>query len=145
MIMDNKIELNALQTEQQVRELALSIMRACGAIHESLRELSGKAEKENSTLPYALLTEEYALRSRANTLIIEASRLARAGITFSQQEMLETLELLDERIKETTSLKDLAELINSATLFANSAMSMQPSVLSFLLKNLQGAVNKIEL
>ncbi|MFS2004584.1 hypothetical protein ACEN9F_13255 [Duganella sp. CT11-25] len=139
--MENCTESNALQTEQQVRELALSIMRACGAIHDSLRELSGTASKEDNTLPYALLTEEYALRSRANTLLIEAKRLARPGLAISQQEMLGILETLDRRIKAVSSLRELAELINSATLFANSVMSMKTNVISFLLSDLNQTIN----
>lgn len=132
---------NALQTEQQVRELALSIMRACGAIHDALRELSGTAKKEDAALPYALLTEEYALRSRANTLLIEAKRLARPGLEIRQQNMLEVLELLDTRIKNSSSLQEVAELINSAILFANSVMSMKAPVVSFLLEDLKQTVN----
>lgn len=139
--MENCTGSDALQTEQQVRELAFSIMRACGAIHDTLRELSGAASKEDNTLPYALLTEEYALRSRANTLLIEAKRLARPGLAISQQEMLGILETLDRRIKAASSLRELAELINSATLFANSVMSMKTNVISFLLSDLNQTVN----
>ena len=139
--MENCTESDALQNEQQVRELAFSIMRACGAIHDTLRELSGVASKEDNTLPYALLTEEYALRSRANTLLIEARRLARPGLAISQQEMLGILETLDRRIKAASSLRELAELINSATLFANSVMSMKTNVISFLLSDLNQTVN----
>jgi hypothetical protein len=139
--MENHMESNALQSEQHIRELALSIMRACGAIHDTLRELSGTASKEDNTLPFALLTEEYALRSRANTLLIEAKRLARPGLAVTQQEMLAVLETLDNRIKTVLSLRELAELINSATLFANSVMSMKANVISFLLEDLRQTVN----
>jgi hypothetical protein len=139
--MEKCIESNALQSEQQVRELALSIMRACGAIHDALRELSGTVRREDNALPYALLTEEYALRSRANTLLIEAKRLARPDLAIRQQDMLEILEMLDNRIKNASSLQEVAELINSAILFANSIMSMKAPVISFLLLDLKQTVN----
>jgi len=139
--MDSITNIQALAAEQQVRELALSLMRVCGSIHDVLRELSGATKKEDSSLPYALLTEEYALRSRANTLLIEAKRLAQPNLEFFQQELLSVLESVDTRIKSTSSLSELSELITGTALFANSIMSRKASVIQFLLNELKQTVS----
>lgn len=139
--MDSSIQTKALESEQQVRELAISLMRVCGAVHDALRELSGLAKKEDSALPYALLIEEYALRSRANTLLIEAKRLSRPELEFFQKDMLEIFEALYTNIKKIASLSELAELIACASLFSNSVMSRKANVIHFLLEELKHTVN----
>lgn len=139
--MDSSKNSKALESEQQVRELALSLMRVSGAIHDALRELSSAAKKEDNSLPYALLTEEYALRSRANTLLIEAKRLSRPDLAFLQQDMLGVLETLDSRIRNISSLTELAELITCASLFANSIMSKKANIIQFLLDEMAKTVS----
>lgn len=139
--MEMQIDAPALSTEHQVREVALLLMRMCGTIHDALRKSTSASTQDVSTLPYALLTEEYALRSRANTLLIEAKRLARPGLGTSQQAILDVLQELHFGLESSTSLQQLAELINSVMLFANSLMSMNGRVILFLLNELKQTVN----
>jgi len=135
--MEMQMEDNALNTEQQVRDVALLMMRICGDIHEALRKASSERQHEGSALPYALLTEEYALRSRANILIIEAGRLIRKDLKQPQQAILDTLQASQVCIESADSIEKLAELINSLVLFSNSLMSKDGNVVSYLLAHLQ--------
>jgi uncharacterized protein YicC (UPF0701 family) len=135
--MEMQMEDNALSTEQQVRDVALLMMRICGDIHEALRKASSERQREGSALPYALLTEEYALRSRANILIIEAGRLIRKDLKHAQQAILDTLHASQERIASSDSIQELAELINSLVLFSNALMSKDGNVVAYLLDHLK--------
>lgn len=138
--MANDTVIKALGSEQNVRDIALMLVRLCGEIHEALRRSSSTKGENTSTLPYALLTEEYALRSRANTLLIEAKRFARQDLPFSQQNALDTLQATHARFEAVTSLEHLADLINSVMLFANSLMSRNGKVTSYLLDELSQTV-----
>jgi len=140
--MDTQMEAPALSTEHEVREVAMLLMRICGNIHEALRKASFGIHTDNSTLSYALLTEEYALRSRANVLLIEAKRLARSDLVQTQQTIYDILLAAQARIEESTSLHQLAELINSLMLFSNALMSIESSVVTTLIDHLRQAANR---
>jgi hypothetical protein len=101
-----------------------------------LRELAS-GESQNAAPAYALLTEEYALRSRANMLMIEPSRFARSGLNTTQQEMLGTLEAIYLKLKGACTLDELSEIITGIVLFANSIASKKNHVVSFLIDDLR--------
>ena len=131
----------ALESEEQVRELASLFIRMSEAIHHALRELAG-SQSQNAASAYALLTEEYALRSRANMLMIEASRFARPGLDATQQEMLSTLEAIYIKLKSACTLDELSEIIIGVVLFANSIASTKNHIVCFLLNELKTATSK---
>lgn len=139
--MKTQIDAHALDSDEQVREIASLFIRMAEAIHQSLRELAG-SKSQNAASAYALLTEEYALRSRANMLMIEASRFARPGLETTQQEMLDTLEAIYAKLKSACTLEELSEIIIGVVLFANSIASPKNHIVSFLLNDLKKAVNK---
>lgn len=140
--MKQNIDAQALTSDEQVRELASLFIRMSEAIHHALRELAG-SKSQNAASAYALLTEEYALRSRANMLMIEASRFARPGLDTTQQEMLNTLEAIYTKLKSACTLEELSEIIIGVVLFANSIASPKNHIVSFLLNDLKKAVIKI--
>lgn len=139
--MHNQDETQALSSELQIRELALLFIKMTEAIHLALRELAG-SKSQNAASAYALLTEEYALRSRANMLMIEAGRFARPGLDLTQQEMISTLEAIYTKLKSACKLDELAELIIGVVLFANSVASTKNHIISFLLNDLKKTVYK---
>lgn len=126
----------ALASEEQVRELASVFIKISEAIHQALRELT-VGEQKNAAPAYALLTEEYALRSRANMLMIEPNRFARPGLETTQQEMLDTLEAIYLKLKSACAVEDLSEMITSVLLFANSTASKKNYIATFLLEDLK--------
>lgn len=133
----------ALTSEEQVRELASLFIRMSEAIHHALRELAG-SRSQNAASAYALLTEEYALRSRANMLMIEASRFARPGLTITQQEMLNTIDAMHSKLKGAHTLEELTEIIIGVVLFANSIASQKNHIVTFLLNDLKSSVDKFD-
>lgn len=139
--MKQTIDAQALTSDEQVRELASLFIRMSEAIHHALRELAG-SKSQNAASAYALLTEEYALRSRANMLMIEANRFARPGLDTTQQEMLNTLEAIYAKLKSACTLEELSEIIIGVVLFANSIASPKNHIFSFLLNDLKKAVIK---
>jgi hypothetical protein len=132
----------ALASPDQVRELALLFIRISEAVHHALRELSS-SKSQNAASAYALLTEEYALRGRANMLMIEAGRFARHGLDTTQREMVDTLEAIHQKLKSGCASDELAELIIGVVLFANSVASTKNHVVSFLLVDLQKTLEGI--
>jgi hypothetical protein len=134
-------ESQALTSEEQVRELASLFIRMSEAIHHALRELAG-SRLQNSASAYALLTEEYALRSRANMLMIEPVRFARRGLGPTQHDMLSTLESIYTKLKSACTLEELSEIIIGVVLFANSIASPKNHIVSFLLNDLKTTANK---
>lgn len=139
--MHNQGVVQALESEEQVRELALLFIKISEAIHHALRELAG-SRSQNAASAYALLIEEYALRSRANMLMIEARRFARPGLDTTQQEMLRTLEAIYMKLKSACTLDDLSEIIIGVVLFANSIASTKNNIICFLLNDLKTTICK---
>jgi hypothetical protein len=133
----------ALTSEEQVRELASLFIRMSEAIHHALRELAG-SKSQNAASAYALLTEEYALRSRANMLMIEASRFARPGLNTTQHEMLDIVEKIHSKLKSACTLEELSEIIIGVILFANSIASRKNHIVTFLLNDLKSSVDKFD-
>ncbi|MES2150270.1 MAG: hypothetical protein V4508_10800 [Pseudomonadota bacterium] len=85
---------------------------------------------------YALLTEEYALRARANILLIDARRFVTPDFNFPQGELIDFLSKLEMKFGEIVDIDELSELLVGVMLFANSIVSRKSSVIFFLLKNL---------
>lgn len=130
----------ALTSAEQVREVAALFIRMSDAIHQSLRGLAG-SNSQDAVSAYALLTEEYVLRSRANMLMIEASRFGRSGLQKTQQELLSTLEAIYTKLKTACTVNELSDLIIGVVLFANSIVSTKNHVISFLLSDLEKTIS----
>jgi hypothetical protein len=139
--MQQQIDSKALASEEQVRELASMFIRMSEAIHHALRELAC-SKSQNAVSAYALLTEEYALRSRANMLLIEAGRFARPGLDISQQEMLSTLEAIYTKLSSACTLEELSEIIIGVVLFANAIASPKNHIVTFHLNDLKNTPSK---
>lgn len=142
--MSETMESNAFSSGECVREIALRLMHMSEAIHHALRELtSGPSATSSDTSPYALLTEEYALRARTNILLIEAERLARPGFPVSQARVLAILGEVETTLAQSNSLDDMNELIASLLLFTSSVISRRNGIIAVLLDNLQQTVAEL--
>ena len=136
--MPGTMESNAFSSGERVREIALRLMHMSEAIHHALRELTSRPFATSSdTSPYALLTEEYALRARINILLIEAERLARPGFPVSQARVLAILGEVETTLAQSNSSDDMNELIASLLLFTSSVISRRNGIIVVLLDNLQ--------
>lgn len=136
---------NALASGERVREIALRLMHMSEAIHHALRQLtSAPSAAPSGTSPYALLTEEYALRARASILLIEAERLARPDFPVSQGAVLDILEHVETALSQSNSSDDMNELIASLLLFTSSIVSRRNQIIAVLLDNLQQTVAEVQ-
>lgn len=107
------------------------------AIHHTLRQLAENKSNSNSTALYALLTEEYALRARANILLIGANIFTRPDFPTTQQEVLSSLDDIEAALATTWSQEEFTELIVGLILFGNSIASRNNTITLLLLNNLK--------
>jgi hypothetical protein len=136
---------NAFSSGERVREIALRLMHMSEAIHHALRQLTSRPSTEHSsTSPYALLTEEYALRARASILLIEADRLARPSFPVSQATVLDILGQVETTLSQANSADDMNELIAGLLLFTSSIISRRNQIIAVLLENLQQTVAEVQ-
>jgi hypothetical protein len=142
--MQQTTESNAFSSGECVREIALRLMHMSEAIHHALRKLTSTPSAASSgTSPYALLTEEYALRARASILLIEAERLARPGFPASQERVLDILGEVETALAQSNSSDDMNELIASLLIFTSSVISRRNQIIAVLLENLQQTVAEL--
>jgi hypothetical protein len=138
-IMPQENSPTAFSSEEHIRQVALRISRMSEAIHHNLRQLTEEPNSNSSAL-YSLLTEEYALRARANILLIEGKRFARPGFPASQQEVLSALDDVEAAFGSVWSPEELTELIVGLMLFANSIASGNNPLIALLLNDLKQLV-----
>jgi hypothetical protein len=129
--------VSALSSEEHVRQVALRISKMSEAIHHTLRQLAENRSDSNSSTLYALLTEEYALRARANILLIGAKLFVRADFPITQQEMLSTLDDVESALTTVWPQEEFTELLVALMLFANSISSHNNKIISILLNHLK--------
>jgi hypothetical protein len=135
--MPSQISPSACATEDHVRQLAQRMCRVSEALHRRLRQANDGEWKSDSTAVYALLTEEYALRARANILMIEGKRFARPDFPTTQQDVLTVLDDVEAALVTTWSPQALTDLMVALMLFANSIASRNNEIISLLLKDLK--------
>lgn len=142
--MQQIMEAGAFSSGECVRDIALRLMQMSEAIHHVLRRLTSAPSPESSrTSPYALLTEEYALRARASILLIEAERLARPGFPVSQAAVLDILGQVETALSQSHSADDMNEIIASLLLFTSSIISRRNQIIVVLLENLQQTASEL--
>jgi hypothetical protein len=139
--MNVNIELQAFSSEDAVKEIAQEIIHMSDVIHRVLRGLSPNIITDENFTSYALLTEEYALRSRANILLIDAKRFVFMDSGISQDELIKSLSKIEEKFNSVTCLKDLSMLIVALMLFANSIVSKHKRIISFMFAELNSVNN----
>lgn len=132
---------HAFSSAEYVRDIALQVMQMSEAIHQALRQLTSMPSADQTTAsPYALLTEEYALRARANMLLIEAARLARADFPVSQGAVLKVLKRVEAKLLQSASLEQLSDIVVALLLFTSSIFSRRNQVIATLLGNLEDTI-----
>lgn len=138
--MNHDSTVSAFSTEEHVRQVAQRIAGLSEAIHHALRQLTQDLKHVDSSSGYALLTEEYALRARANILHVDAKRFARADFPATQQEVIAILHDVNTALKGACSAQQLTELIVGLVLFATSIACQNNATISLLLGDLKQQV-----
>ncbi len=130
--MTQNIKLQAFSCEAKVQEIARMIIRISDEVHHVLRRLSSEIISNGSLTSYALLTEEYALRSRANILINDAKRFVTVDLDILHDELMALLRKIENQLKTVNEFDILYERLIALMLFANSIVSNNKRVILFL-------------
>lgn len=139
--MSENILDQAFSSEEKIVAVARLIVRLSDRVHDSLRKLSPDSQRNGLITSYALLTEEYALRSRANILLTEAKRFVIPDFEINQEEVVTALLEIEEKLINVTNLLALSDILSDLTLFSNSISSKKKAVILFLYRNLASLNN----
>lgn len=121
----------ALDTLKDVTEFAHMVVALADSTHAALKRLTASSAKDPD-LGYSVLTEEYALRARANILLNDSARhmVERAG--FTQSNLRDFMVSTDGRIAECASLTELLAMSTEMITFASAVSSGNARVLTLL-------------
>jgi hypothetical protein len=128
--------VQAFSSEVKVKAVATKIIALSDRVHEALRRLPPDIVTGALLTPYALLTEEYALRFRANILITDAARFVMADFDRSHEEVMSSLQAIETKLNNVNNLDGLSDLLSGLTLFSNSIVSKKKQIISLLFENL---------
>lgn len=121
----------ALSSVDEVVDFARMLSSSAETLHSSLKRLTASAGGDTG-LGYSVLTEEYALRARANILFHDGHRHVVHGAQFTQAELADAMHSVEERIKCASSLNDLLRAATDLITFASAIAAGNAKVLNFL-------------
>lgn len=123
----------ALATLEDVTEFARMLIVTADSVHTALKRLSASSAKDPD-LGYSVLTEEYAIRARANILLNDSTRHTVENAGFKQADLRNFMVSTDRRIEDCASLADLLATSTDLITFASAVSSGNPRVLKILAK-----------
>jgi len=132
----------ALSKPEHLIEVADLFSEIADALHHSLKVLSDK-DKVSTEKTFALITEEYGLRTRLG--ILKGDRLNRSvvGVAVSQESLLELLSSIPFLLSKIHSIDELASLVNSISVLCVAIFPGKERVLDFLISELKTSVGKL--
>lgn len=121
----------ALAEAEDIISFARALTHLAEKLHASLRRLTAGGQCD-TTVSFALLTEEYALRARASILHNSASRHSLLGIDFGQEELMNNLRLIENTISDASSLSVLQSVVSDLMTFSVSIYPGKAKVVNYL-------------
>lgn len=121
----------ALSTLEDVTEFARMLLATADSVHAALKRLSASSAKDPD-LGYSVLTEEYAIRARANILLNDSARHTVESAGFKQADLREFMVSTDRRIGDCASLADLLATSTDLITFASAVSSGNARILKVL-------------
>ena len=133
---------HALSKPEHLIEVANLFSEIADALHHALRGLSDK-DKVSTEKTFALITEEYGLRTRLG--ILKGDRFNRSveGVDVSQESLLQLLSGIPELLSRIQSIDALASLINSISVLCVSIFPGKDRVINFLISELIASVENL--
>lgn len=122
---------SALATLEDVTEFARMVLATADSVHAALKRLSASSAKDPD-LGYSVLTEEYAIRARANILLNDSVRHTVADAGFSQADLRHFMVSTTKRIGECTSMAELLSTSTDVITFASAVSSGNARILTHL-------------
>ena len=133
---NKKILIPAFSKQDHVLEVASRFSAIADSLHLTLRGLTN--EKEVSTQKaYALITEEYGLRTRLAILKGNSENRLVLGVKEDQEIFIRLLIEVENLIKQMTSIEEIAYLINSISVLCIAIFPGKAETLDFLISSLK--------
>ena len=130
------LQSRALASPDAVVEVADCFAGIAEALHHTLRLLSEQVNVSTEKA-YALITEEYGLRTRLGILRADAKNRTVAGVSISQDGLVELLRRTASFIKDSRSLESIAFVVNSVSVLCVSTFPGKTETVDFLIERLQ--------
>lgn len=134
---------NALAKPEHLIEVANLFSEIADALHHALRGLSDK-DKVSSEKIFALITEEYGLRTRLGILKGDRFNRSVVGVAISQESLLKLLYGIPKLLSRIQSLDALASLINSISVLCVSIFPGKHKVINFLINELTESIETFQ-
>ena len=131
--------IGALTTPESIAEVADSFASIADALHHSLRSMSGQSNTPTEKL-FALITEEYGLRTRLGILRGDAKNRVVQGVAFSQESLISLLRQTSSFIRQSKSVDEIASVVNTVSVLCVSVFPGKKSVINFLVDCLKSEV-----
>jgi hypothetical protein len=121
----------ALATLEDVTEFARMLLATADSVHTALKRLSASSAKDPD-LGYSVLTEEYAIRARANILLNDSARHTVENAGFKQADLRDFMVSTDRQIGDCASLANLLATSTDLITFASAVSSGNARILKVL-------------
>lgn len=133
----------ALATPEAVAEVADCFASIAEALHHTLRSLSDQVNVPSEKL-YALITEEYGLRTRLGILRGDAKNRVVQGVQLSQVALTDLLRQTATFIRQSKSVDGIAFVVNSVSVLCVSVFPGKQQTIDFLVGRLKSEVEPSE-
>ena len=137
-----KILTPALSNKEYLIEVADRFSSIADSLHLCLRGLTNEKDVSPQKA-YALITEEYGLRTRLSILKGDSENRTVSGVQVDQESLLELLVETEGLIKKMISVDDLAFLVNSVAVLCISIFPGKSITLDFLIDCLKSDVRRL--
>ena len=127
--------ISALSTTEDLLAIADLMSKIADTLHHTLREIADLQSVPSEKL-YALITEEYGLRTRLGILRGDRSNRLVEGVEISQKELEALLLRVIEAIKKTRSLEVLGSLVNFISVLCIAIFPGKRKVINFVISEL---------
>lgn len=129
-------EPRALASTESIQEAAVCFESIANALHRSLLRLTELAPTSTEKI-YALITEEYGLRTRARILRGDAENRIVEGVSESQNEFVTLLSNTTKKITDSNSVDETGLIINTVSALCVSIYPGKHKTIEFLIANLR--------
>ncbi len=129
-------EPRALASTNAILEAAGCFESIANALHRSLLRLTDLAPTSTEKI-YALITEEYGLRTRLGILRGDAKNRIVEGVSESQNEFINLLSDTTRKITDSNSVEEIGLIINSVSALCVSIYPGKHKTIEFLITNLR--------
>jgi hypothetical protein len=130
---------SALATTEDLVSVADLMSKIADKLHQTLRAISDLQSVQSEKL-YALITEEYGLRTRLGILRGDKTNRVVVGVAISQSDLEALLIRVTDEIGKTRSLEVLGSLVNHVSLLCIAIFPGKSRVLNFVISELASEI-----